>query len=189
MSQDLVIIFLVFLFILMNTLPIYETYKDQYKPLIAIAVFKDIGTGVTGQVLFTETTTNSIKIDIDIKGLTPNTYHGFHVHEAGDLSDGCTSACTHFNPYNKLHGCPGMIERHVGDLGNLQADSSGNAVYSMTDDVITLSGINNIIGRSLIIHADRDDCGQGGDVESTKTGNAGKRIACAVIGYSKLNFK
>jgi Cu-Zn family superoxide dismutase len=46
----------------------------------------------------------------------------------------------------------------------------------------------NIIGRGLIIHADKDDCGQGGNLESLKTGNAGKRIACAVIGYSKENF-
>ena len=46
----------------------------------------------------------------------------------------------------------------------------------------------NIIGRGLIIHNDTDDCGQGGNHESLKTGNAGKRIACAVIGYSKQNY-
>ena len=41
----------------------------------------------------------------------------------------------------------------------------------------------------LIIHEDEDDCGAGTNAESLKTGNAGKRIACAVIGYSKENFK
>ena len=35
-----------------------------------------------------------------------------------------------------------------------------------------------------MIHADEDDCGKGGHPDSLKTGNSGKRIACAVIGYS-----
>ena len=57
------------------------------------------------------------------------------------------------------------------------------------DNLIKLRGTKcNIIGRGLIIHEDEDDCGQGGNAESLKTGNAGKRIACAVIGYSNENF-
>ena len=101
----------------------------------------------------------------------------------------CTSACAHFNPFGKTHGCPGMKLRHVGDLGNLKTDNNGYAKYRMIDDCIKLKGKSNIIGRSLIIHADEDDCGNGGDVISLANGNAGKRIACAIIGYSKNNFK
>jgi Cu-Zn family superoxide dismutase len=83
-----------------------------------------------------------------------------------------------------------MRERHVGDLGNISTNNKGCAKYTFYDNVIKLRGTKaNIIGRGLIIHADEDDCGQGGDLESLKTGNAGKRIACAVIGYSKDNFK
>ena len=50
---------------------------------------------------------------------------------------------------------------------------------------ISLRGTkSNIIGRGLIIHADEDDCGLGGQPDSLVTGHAGKRIACAVIGYA-----
>ena len=159
------------------------------KPIIAIAVFNE--DKVKGLVKFTEDINlNKIKIDLNIKGLFPNSFHGFHIHEAGDLSDKCTSMCSHFNPYGKNHGCPSSKERHVGDLGNLKTNSKGEAMYTFYDDIIKLRGTKcNIIGRGLIIHEDEDDCGKGGNMESLKTGNAGKRIACAVIGYSKENFK
>ena len=155
------------------------------KSIKAIAVFTD---NVKGTVKFSEIE-NKIRIDVSISGLVPNSLHGFHVHEAGDLSDKCTSMCAHFNPYKMTHGCPGMKERHIGDLGNLQTNNKGEAKYSFYDNLIKLRGTKaNIIGRGLIIHADSDDCGQGGNAESLKTGNAGKRIACAIIGYSKENF-
>ena len=158
-------------------------------PVKAIAVFDN--DGIKGTVRFSEDIIrNEIKIDVSITGLKPNSEHGFHVHEAGDLSDKCTSMCAHFNPYGKSHGCPGMKERQVGDLGNLKTNAKGEAKYTFYDNVIKLRGIKaNIIGRGLIIHADRDDCGQGGQPDSLTTGHAGKRIACAVIGYSKDNFK
>jgi len=152
----------------------------------AIAVFND---KIKGYVLFTEQN-NKIRIDLHISGLKSNSEHGFHVHEAGDLTDSCASMCAHFNPYGKTHGCPGMKNRHVGDLGNIHTNSKGEAKYTFFDDVIKLRGTKcNIIGRGLIIHEDPDDCGQGNNPDSLKTGNSGKRIACGVIGYSKQNFK
>lgn len=159
------------------------------KPIQAIAVFE--GKKIKGTVLFTEDLkNNSVNIDIHIEGLKKNSLHGFHVHESGDLTDKCESMCAHFNPFGKTHGCPGMKNRHVGDLGNLKTDANGFAKYRMVDDVIKLRGSKaNILGRGLIIHADEDDCGKGGDEASLKNGNAGKRIACAIIGYSKYNFQ
>lgn len=161
---------------------------EKEKEIYAIAVFTD---AIKGTVKFTEDIKeNKIKIELNITGLKPKSKHGFHVHEAGDLTDKCTSMCAHFNPFGKNHGCPGRKERHVGDLGNIVTNSKGEAKYIFYDNVIKLRGTKcNIIGRGLIIHEDEDDCGAGGNAESLKTGNAGKRIACAVIGYSKENFK
>jgi Cu-Zn family superoxide dismutase len=176
------------LFLIVCLMIIYYLYNIMTaKTIYAIAVFND---AIKGNVKFTEDLTNNrIKIDLNITGLKPNSLHGFHVHEAGDLTDKCTSMCSHFNPYGNTHGCPGKRERHVGDLGNITTNNKGDAKYTFYDNIIKLRGTKaNIIGRGLIIHEDEDDCGQGGNAESLKTGNAGKRIACAVIGYAKENF-
>lgn len=157
------------------------------KQIQAIAVFSD--KKVKGVVYFTEDIKNNlVKIDVNISGLKKNATHGFHVHEAGDLTDHCQTMCAHFNPYHKNHGCPGKKVRHVGDLGNLETDGFGCAMYSFSDDAVKLRGKSNILGRGLIIHADPDDCGEGGFEDSLTTGHAGKRIACAIIGYSSKNF-
>jgi len=64
----------------------------------------------------------------------------------GDLTDGCTSTGTHYNPFGKLHGGPNDIERHVGDLGNIQADAYGVANIDITDLQIQLSGPYSVVG-------------------------------------------
>ena len=162
---------------------------DTTRPIHAIAVFTD-QSNIHGVVKFVEDLENNqVKVELSIVGLRPNSLHGFHVHEAGDLSDKCTSMCAHFNPFKTTHGCPNSKVRHVGDLGNIKTNGKGEAKYSFCDSVIKLRGTkSNIIGRGLIIHEDEDDCGKGGNAESLKTGNAGKRIACSVIGYAKQNF-
>jgi len=149
----------------------------------AIAVFDS--KKIKGTVRFIEEN-DHVLIDIDVSGLKNNALHGFHVHEYGDMSSQCDSMCAHFNPFQKSHGGPDSKNRHVGDLGNLRTNEAGVARYQMRDSVIKLRGSKcNIIGRGLIIHAHEDDLGKGGHEDSLTTGHAGKRIACAVIGYSK----
>lgn len=76
-------------------------YNMNKKPIYAIAVFND---NIKGTVKFTEDLPNKrIIIELNITGLKPNSLHGFHVHEAGDLTDKCTSMCAHFNPFTPLH--------------------------------------------------------------------------------------
>lgn len=175
------------IFVTLVIIFIYNYYIMTSKPIQAIAVFNDT---IKGTVKFTEVNDlKKIKIELNLSGLKPNSFHGFHVHEAGDLTDKCTSMCAHFNPYGLTHGCPGMKNRHVGDLGNIHTNNKGDVKYMFYDDVIKLRGSKaNIIGRGLVIHEDQDDCGQGGQPDSLTTGHAGKRIGCAVIGYSKDNF-
>ena len=105
--------------------------------------------------------------------------HGFHIHEFGDLSKGCDSAGGHYNPDDVDHG--GLEDGHVGDLGNIQADKSGTAKFKIVAKRVDLHGNRSVVGRAVVVHADEDDLGKGGDEESLKTGNAGDRAGCGVI--------
>ena len=120
---------------------------------------------------------DKVFVTVDISGLKPNAEHGFHVHEKGDCSSGDgMSAGGHYNPGGKPHGHFGGGERHVGDMPNLKADAAGNA--RVTFDVIGMSIGSppaDIVGKGLIVHRDPDD------YKSQPAGNAGPRLACAVI--------
>ena len=113
-----------------------------------------------------------------ITGLTPGK-HGLHIHEFGDLSDGCKSAGGHYNPDGADHG--NEDSGHVGDLGNINAGEDGVAEVYKVSKRIDLMGDRSVIGRGIVVHKDPDDLGQGEDAESLKTGNAGDRLACGVI--------
>ena len=149
------------------------------EPTKAIAVLHPTqGNHVEGMVTFTKSG-DTIKIVADVTGLTPGK-HGFHVHQFGDCSsvDG-SSAGGHFNPTKTPHAGHDVAQRHVGDLGNLEADASGKAHLELTDDLMTMNGEKSIIGRGVIVHEKEDD------LKSQPVGNAGGRLACGVIGIAK----
>jgi len=150
----------------------------------AVSVLAENKNNITGKIYFSEIK-SKLKINYEIYGLTDGK-HGFHIHEYGDLTDGCMSACSHFNPFGKKHGGLNSSERHAGDLGNI-ISKNGVAKGKIIDNILSLNFKNPtcIIGRMIIVHKDEDDLGLGGNDESLKTGNAGERVACGVIGICK----
>ena len=133
---------------------------------------------VKGSILLMQAPGTPTLIKGTITGLEPG-LHGFHIHEFGDMSDGCKSMGAHYNPDNVNHGV--LNEGHVGDLGNIEADENGKADFSIKAHRVDLIGDRSVVGRGIVVHADPDDLGKGGDEESLKTGNAGDRLACGVI--------
>ena len=136
------------------------------------------GNDVKGTVTFS-VVDGKVHVKGQVSGLKPNSEHGFHIHEKGDCSapDGA-SAGGHFNPGQQDHGSVASEPHHGGDMPNSKADAQGNAVV----DAPVSTNVNigkgdgfDIIGRGLIVHADADD------YKTQPTGNAGARLACAVI--------
>jgi Cu-Zn family superoxide dismutase len=132
------------------------------------------GNTVQGNVLFRQEA-DGIRVIAEVSGLTPG-QHGFHIHEKGDCSaPDATSAGGHFNPHQAAHGKAGEGAHHAGDLPSLEADAAGKARLNVVLGSIALTGENSIIGRGMIVHAAPDD------FTTQPTGNAGARLACAVI--------
>jgi len=133
---------------------------------------------VEGTILLKQEANGPTLIVGKITGLTPGE-HGFHIHEYGDLSQGCESAGDHYNPDGVDHG--DLEKGHVGDLGNVTANKDGVATIKIVAKRVDLTGERSVVGRAIVVHEDKDDLGKGGDAESLKTGNAGDRLACGVI--------
>ena len=135
------------------------------------------GSTVTGTVKLTQAN-EGVKFEVVTKGLSPDGAHGFHVHEGKDCnSPDASSAGGHFNPNGMPHGAPNSPHSHAGDLPNLQANPNGRATLTTVNDQVSLEidAANNIIGHTLVVHAEPD-----GHV-SQPAGDSGARIACGVI--------
>lgn len=138
------------------------------------------GNEVSGTVTF-EKVTEGMQVTAELSGLAEGP-HGFHIHQFGDCTAGDgTSAGGHYNPTDNDHGAPTQDNRHMGDMGNITADSEGSATIDYTDPMIKLNGPNSIIGRGIIVHGGQDD------LSSQPSGAAGPRIGCGVIGVANTS--
>ncbi|MDB5928366.1 MAG: copper/zinc superoxide dismutase family protein, partial [Polaromonas sp.] len=151
----------------------------QRPPSATVQLHSASGSGAGGLVSFVQNG-DSVTVSGTARGLKPDREHGFHVHENGDCaSPDAMSAGGHFNPGGQPHGSHAFAIHHAGDLPSLKSDVQGNAAFSFTSKSISVvSGINSIVGRSLIIHQGADD------YTSQPAGNAGPRLACGVIAKS-----
>lgn len=182
---------------------------------VAILENRDSNSQIYGQVYFEELPDGGTRIYGFVENVPGNhlsaagnhSLHGFHIHQYGDMTNGCQSMGGHYNPFDQLHGSrviydqQGQLitnfERHLGDLGNLSVDKNGRAEFDFVDYMVQLSGPYSVIGRGLVMHSKADDLGIPGkqallnygsedlskhELESLKTGNAGSRIACGIIG-------
>ena len=157
-----------------------EMKMEAPSKAVAVLIPTKTGSGVAGTVTFTKTDKGT-HIKAEISGLTPGK-HGFHIHEFGDASspDG-KAAGGHFNPKGAMHGDPSKTgPRHLGDLGNIEADSSGKATLDLVDADLPLTGALGVIGHGVVVHEKADEFSQ-------PVGNAGGRVAVGVIGIAKGN--
>jgi Cu-Zn family superoxide dismutase len=120
-----------------------------------------------------------IRITIGPGGLTPG-WHGAHFHQVGDCSDAGQFQLSkgHVNHENAKHGLLNPDGPDEGDLPNLFANADGSVNAEISSEGIVLSGEQSLKdgdGSALVIHANEDDH------FNQPIGNAGARVACAVI--------
>lgn len=131
-----------------------------------------------GQVLFKQDQPQgTLRVLFHVGGfLTDGEPKAIHIHQYGDLSQGCSSTRGHYNPHGENH------PNHPGDFGNFVPQEG--VISAVVESKATLFGGMSVIGRAVVVHEKIDDLGRGGDAASLLNGNAGRRLACCVIGIS-----
>uniref|UniRef100_A0A8I5N5X1 Superoxide dismutase [Cu-Zn] n=1 Tax=Papio anubis TaxID=9555 RepID=A0A8I5N5X1_PAPAN len=137
---------------------------------------------VTGVVLFRQLAPRAkLEAFFALEGFPTepkNSSRAIHVHQFGDLSQGCESTGPHYNPLAVPH------PRHPGDFGNF-AVRDGSLWKYRAGLAASLAGPHSIVGRAVVVHAGEDDLGRGGNQASVENGNAGRRLACCVVGVCR----
>ena len=137
--------------------------------------------GDAGKVTFSQKPGGPVKMHVELKGL-PFGDHAVHIHQKAvcDAPD-FKGAGGHFNPDMKQHGWDNPMGHHNGDLPknvSVGEDHTGDATFELTSISLDPAAPNSIFangGTAVVVHEKADD------MKTDPTGNAGNRIACAVV--------
>lgn len=114
-------------------------------PDLSLALVSRSGSKVRGVLNLWKESGGKVCIQGKFSGFAPTTKHGFHIHAVGDCSTSdASSAAGHFNPENKDHGNHTSPTRHLGDLGNLTADTEGIATINQVYEGISFLNLASI---------------------------------------------
>ena len=143
-----------------------------------------------------------VKITLETTGqgaLTPG-FHGVHIHSVGKCEANSVAptggAPGDFLSAGGHYQAPGHSgEPMSGDLTSLEVRKDGGALLVTTTDAFTKDELLAGAGTAIMIHAGADNFGNipsdrytqangapGPDQATMSTGDAGKRVACGVIG-------
>jgi Cu-Zn family superoxide dismutase len=156
-----------------------ETAASAEKMLTAKATFLNADGRQIGTATLRETL-NGLLIRTELQGLPPGD-HAFHVHKVGrcDVSGQFKSAGDHVALGDEKHGYETIGGPHAGDMPNQHVGQDGVLKADVLANRITLgAGENSVLdqdGSALVVHAKADD------YHSQPSGEAGDRVACAVI--------
>lgn len=159
----------------MENLTPYSTFvsllQDNKPTAMAWIQGNETHPSLSGLARFYETSYGGTLVDVEVFGL-PNKdmcgssdFYALHIHEFGDCTLPFDKTGNHYNPTDVQH--PG----HAGDLPPLLGNQ-GYAWQAFYDKRFT---VDEVIGRSIIIHAQRDD------FTTQPSGNSGEKIGCGVI--------
>lgn len=115
---------------------------------------------------------------LDLESLPADSWVSFHIHETGECNaeDAFESAGGHFALSDTEHGYFAENGPHAGDMPNQYVAADGTLRSEVFNTFVQLDdGGATIDGRALVIHDGPDD------YISQPSGDAGDRIACAVI--------
>ncbi|WP_293676312.1 superoxide dismutase family protein [uncultured Phenylobacterium sp.] len=145
------------------------------QPASVTAELKNSAGQTVGSVTLTEAP-KGVLMRIEAKGLSAG-WHGLHLHAKGDCSKSdFTSAGPHVHgSATAVHGLLNPQANEPGDLPNIHAGQDGMAAGEMFSTEVTLKGLRDADGSAVIIHLNADDH------MTQPIGNAGARVACAVI--------
>ena len=124
-----------------------------------------------GTAIFSPTPMGGVLIQVEVFYLPdqdlPNHsgFFGMHMHQNGECQIPFDQTGDHFNPQNLMH------PEHAGDFPPLLS-GHGYAWMAFYD---TRLSIEDIMGRSIVIHGHKDD------FSSQPSGMSGEKIGCGVI--------